>query len=111
MEMEYCAPLGIPHSQFLRWSTDDQDKAMAYEVYKRTVCHKCGTIPEDWIDHETGRELDDPPFEPVTRYCQGCATMEDAREEIPADRRSLITVFLVRAGSRGRRNGKRRATG
>lgn len=112
MEMEYCAPLGIPHSQFLRWLPEDQDKALAYEVFKRTTCHRCGTIPEDWLDPGTGQEKDDPPFVVSTRYCPGCATLEEARDEIPSSRRNLVTVFLTRAGAgNGRREHRGRSQG
>jgi hypothetical protein len=106
MEMDYCVPLGIPHSQFLRWDTDDQDKALAHMVLTRTTCGKCGTIPEDWLDSE-GKELDDPPYKVSSRYCPGCATLEAAREAVPKEQRSLITLYLAKVGGsivgRGRR--------
>jgi hypothetical protein len=109
--MEYCAPLGIQHSQFLKWPTEDQDKALAYSVFKRTTCDRCGTIPEDWLD-EDGRELDDPPYKVASRYCPGCATLEAVRDEIPKNRKNLVTVFLTRAGGAGvRRKRQRRAEG
>jgi ribosomal protein S27AE len=105
--MEYCGPLGIPHSVFLRWNPDDQDKALAHAMHKRTVCGKCGTNPDDWLDRETGEELEDQPYELASRYCPGCATLEAARKDVPKERQSLVTLYLVKAGGRRVRGNRR----
>jgi hypothetical protein len=98
MEMEYCFDHAVPHSQFMEWSEDDQDKVIAYNVFKRTVCAKCGTIPEDWLD-EQGEYLEPPPYVVTTRHCPGCATLSDAREEIPQERRESFTTYFTKAST------------
>lgn len=35
-------PLGIPHSEFLSWSEDDQDKALAWQAEQADQCPSCG---------------------------------------------------------------------
>ena len=83
-EMAYCAPAGIPHSTFLSWSEEDQDKAIAWQRLLAFRCASCGTFADEWVD-ERGMRLDPPPFEPVAHICHGCADREafaaDLREE------------------------------
>jgi hypothetical protein len=80
--MDYCAPLGIPHSQFLQWSEQDRSKAISYTVWKAKFCEGCGTEPSTWLDDE-GKYLEPPPFVAVTHRCMGCATVEDERATLP----------------------------
>lgn len=69
--MDYCGPRALPHSQFLRWSRDDQDKAIAWMQHTQAKCPNCGTFPEDWLTSE-GRMKIPPPFEAHDRTCYGC---------------------------------------
>lgn len=66
----YCAPLGIPLSQFLRWSKADQDVAVAWHIESQRRCSSCGTHPDDW-DPDAGGHLD--AYVPATEICPGCA--------------------------------------
>lgn len=75
LELGYCVPLGIPHSQFLAWSADDQDKAIAYTVRQRARCPSCGTNPDEWVT-AGGDPVIPPPYEPTTHVCMGCADKE-----------------------------------
>lgn len=75
-----CVPLGIPHSEFLAWSEDDQDKAIAWNTAKAQVCDLCGSREAEWIDPETKRILDNPPLVPNTIKCYGCAEIDVYRK-------------------------------
>jgi hypothetical protein len=76
--MEYCAPLGIPHSKFLGWSDEDRSKAISYMQWKKKFCQRCGTDPSEWIGPD-GKTVEPPPYEPVTHVCYGCAALEEER--------------------------------
>lgn len=103
--MDFCVEAGIPHSEFLSWSSDDQSKAIAYILYKRSLCQKCGTNPQDWLDEE-GKPLEPPPYTVVTVKCHGCATLEEANAEIPKESKGTITAHLGRASRTTRRTAK-----
>lgn len=94
MELDYCVPLGIPHSKFLEWEEDDQDKAVAWTIENRSLCKRCGTKPHEWLDEE-GKEVVPPPYEATDRRCLGCATLERHREEIPKEMKTSIDAYLV----------------
>lgn len=64
-------PLGIPHSTFLAWSADDQDKALAWMVRKSEACPSCGTNPDTWVTPD-GELVIPPPYEPHSFKCEGC---------------------------------------
>lgn len=95
MEMAYCAPLGIPHSQLLKWDREDVDKAISYTAWKGKFCQKCGTDPAEWLD-ENGEAVEPPPYVAVTHICLGCATLEEQRETVPKDVASHMNTFLKR---------------
>lgn len=80
MELSYCVPLGIPHSEFKSWRESDQDKALAYTIAKNEVCEMCGSRDADWIDPETGRLLELPKLTPVTLRCHGCNQIDQYKE-------------------------------
>lgn len=81
-ELDYCVPLGIPHSRFLAWDEDDQDKALAYQAEMRTVCPSCGTREADW-------ERDPDAYVGDLRFCEGCARQERELENKPDDAKGL----------------------
>ncbi len=74
--MQVAKAYRIPHSEFLGWLPDDQDKALAYEYHlaaeEAAVCPGCGTRHEDWHDPDTDRLLMNPVWEPHTYECEGC---------------------------------------
>lgn len=75
-ELDYCVPLGIPHSRFLGWDQDDQDKALAYIEQMSTVCSGCGTRKVDW-------ELDRNAYIGDLDHCEGCQRLEEESDNIP----------------------------
>lgn len=96
--MDYCVPLGIPHSQFLSWTEEDQDKAIAWQQTQRSFCRECGTPIHEWVDDE-GLPVSPPPYVVETLYCHGCATVKAERTQITAeaeDRADSVKMFLTR---------------
>lgn len=89
--MEYCAPLGLPHSQFLNWHEDDQDKALAFLLFKGEICPNCGTSNDGWVD-DRGRWLDEPKYEVVTHKCYGCEEIGSLKDSIPDHQKSSVYV-------------------
>jgi hypothetical protein len=73
--LAYCVPLGIPHSRFLSWPPDDQDKALAYMRAKAELCPACGTREAEW------QEDFDAYIADVER-CKGCERLEMTRAEV-----------------------------
>jgi hypothetical protein len=72
---------------------DDQDKALAWNRVKAEACPTCGTFDDEWLDPETKRYLDPPPYEVVRHTCPGCMSMDEEREGIEqekADTRGLM---------------------
>lgn len=69
-------PLGIPHSAFLAWDEDDQDLALAWNLYRASGCPQCGLHDDEWRD-ERGRDVNPPPYEVVTLRCAWCKAMSD----------------------------------
>lgn len=108
-ELDYCVPLGIPHSVFLSWPDTDQDKVMAYLIAKQedraARCQDCGTVIRDWLDQD-GKVLEEPPFVAETKYCHGCMIVTQEREmirELSSDRVGQVKVYLVPNPDRDRR--------
>lgn len=66
-------PLGLPHSEFLAWSEEDQDKALMYRREMATVCRGCGTRQSDW-------DADPDAFIGDFTQCPGCIRLEDERD-------------------------------
>lgn len=95
--MEYCSPLGLPHSKFLEWDASDRDKAISYMQWKKKFCPRCGTDPAEWLD-ERGRTVEPPPFVATTNVCHGCATLEEERATRPKSEATSqrFQTFLVR---------------
>lgn len=87
----------MPHSEFLGWSEDDQDKALAWADFARAEererCRSCGTRLSDWLD-EHGRWLSEPLFEPVRDQCPGCERAHAKREEISDELRPYTSVVF-----------------
>lgn len=69
-------PLGIPHSKFLGWDQDDQDKAILWMRREATICDGCGTRRSDW-------EVDSNAFVAFFETCPGCQRLEEERDNVP----------------------------
>jgi hypothetical protein len=74
-ELSYCVPLGIPHSRFLDWDPDDQDKALAYTRDINSRCKGCGTRHEDWVE-------DDNAYISWHDVCPGCERLEQEKANV-----------------------------
>lgn len=88
-------PLGLPHSQFLSWSLEDQDKALAYNRHLRSACSGCGTRQSEW-DHNPNAYLGD------LYHCEGCARLEEERNNAPENSAGLHIRLLPEAAARAR---------
>jgi hypothetical protein len=92
--VSYCAPLGIPHSQFLEWSPDDREKALWWEIHRRQTCSSCGTRPEEF-------EGDKDAYAPQAWHCRGCEIKARGDEEFEKHRKEYrrgTTMRLTKAG-------------
>jgi hypothetical protein len=75
--MDYCAPRGLPLSQFLSWPQIDQDAALAWQQRQAEVCGGCGIHP-DVTDPELGG--DPSALKLGTRLCVTCEIKESESE-------------------------------
>lgn len=89
-ELTYCVPLGIPHSRFLSWSLDDQDKALAFMRYRAEHCPGCGTTRGDW-------DKDPDAFIADVEICPGCQRIEQENDNAPAKKKGAKVGLLPRA--------------
>lgn len=95
--MAYCVPLGIPHSEFLSWSEEDQDKALAYQRAMRELC-SCGTREAEWEEDKFAYVSDH-------RQCPGCELIEMEKDNLP-DGGKGYHIFLTR-NERSKKRGKK----
>lgn len=91
--MAICAKLGIPHSEFLSWPDEEQDKHLALYLHEQGRCPHCGTVPDDWLDDD-GEYIEPPPYVAVSHLCGGCQTIQDKIAEIPEKDRGKYHVTL-----------------
>lgn len=94
LELAICDEYKIPHSTFLEWDVADRAKTIAYRRWKSQQCPRCGSRDEDWIDDE-GRLLEIPALRVTAHKCFGCAEIEGARDDVPAEERSGVTFRLA----------------
>lgn len=95
MEMEYCVPIGLPHSQFLSWPEMDQDKALAFLMWKSQFCPQCNTRNSGWVD-ERNRWLDEPEYDVITHKCFGCDAIDAMRSTIPEGTKGVMVLATRR---------------
>jgi hypothetical protein len=91
--MDYCAPRGIAHSDFLEWDEDSRIGALAWMVEDRITCSQCGTREEEWDPSQGGDRV---AYVPVAHTCQGCARIEQAYEDSHAEARRNKTKYYGR---------------
>lgn len=89
-QMRFCNDKGIRHSKFLKWSQDDQAKALAYLFEDAERCPMCGTADWEWQGNKHA-------YEPVLKTCLGCYYKEVAREG--QDIGPGVTVSLEKPGT------------
>jgi len=75
--MDYCGPKGIPLSEFLSWSVDDQDAALSWQQRENRRCPGCGTHPGDWNETEGGSRY---AWHGEILSCPGCAEQQRMQE-------------------------------
>lgn len=93
-EMDYCAPLGLPHSHFLGgpadWSAHDRELAMGWAMRKAQTCPGCGTRRDQW-------ERDRQAFDAELYDCPGCFLRAAAEKQLPDESRAHVHVHLAPA--------------
>ena len=94
-ELAYCAPLGLPHSEFLSWNDDDQDKALAWVTDQAELCAGgCGTRASEWDPKQGGHRF---AYITQTRRCPGCELIDMAQQhmrEHPEQNRGMLLGLL-----------------
>ena len=91
--MEYCAEQGMPHSILLGWPEEDYSKLIAWLIYSKSRCPRCGSFPDDWVDSE-GKEVEPPPMYVHSRKCVGCANIRSIEDRLEKEDRGVTAVFL-----------------
>ena len=74
MILSWCTSHGLPHSKFLSWPVDDQQKVIATLLEERSKCSSCGTAEWEW-------EEDSSAYTPARHMCRGCQLLDAAQEE------------------------------
>jgi hypothetical protein len=78
-ELAYCVPLGLPHSVFLGWDPDDQDKALAWGAQEQAKCQRCRTDPAEWDPKLGGSRT---AYIVEDRRCLGCELLDMASRDL-----------------------------
>ncbi len=93
-QLALCHQWGIPHSRFLSWPEDDQDKAVAYARYKAESCPQCGTRDSEWDPAEGGDRF---AYRAVEHICAGCQTRGDLERALQdrGDEQSGRYIVLI----------------
>lgn len=78
-ELALCHKHGIPHGDFLAWPELDQDKAIAYQAFERSICKGCGTRPDEWDPAKGG---DRHAYRADVIVCPGCQSTGDLGREL-----------------------------
>lgn len=95
--MDYCGPIGLPHSEFLAWDRDDRDKAIVWQIRRNQACPSCGTREDEWDPALGGR---DDAYRAELRKCWGCDARAAAEKNIRESMGAGVSVTLIR--NRGR---------
>ncbi len=82
-------PLGIPHSEFLSWPADDQDKALAWLAEESERCGQCGTRSDE---HDPRVGGDPHRYEAVASRCRGCELIAQKRRDLQKDAPDALGV-------------------
>lgn len=104
MQMAFCNDKGLAHSEFLSWSAEDRDKAIAYLLEQSLTCQMCGTAPWQW-------EEDEHAFMAEEHWCKGCYLKKVSSEDagsLPGTTTVLVPTTAERMSQLAERE-KRRA--
>ncbi len=88
------------HSEFLAYSKDDRDKAIAWFLRQREACPSCGTRAEEW-DEDRGGHRD--AYIAVHERCRGCEIKERGESTQPKDAGRGVSTVLKPNPKVGRR--------
>lgn len=72
-------PLGLPHSAFLTWDDDDQDKALAWRLEQAARCGRCRTRRDEW---DPARGGDRDAYVSDVSRCPGCERLDHAARDL-----------------------------
>lgn len=87
-------PLGIPYSEFLEWSDEDQDLALEFKAQERITCSSCGTNPDDWFDND-GYYIEPAPYKVRAKRCLGCESLSEEHKRLGSDRKYVMGLDAV----------------
>lgn len=93
LEMDYCAPHGLPHSHFLGgpagWTGHDRELALAWLMRRNATCPGCGTRPDEW-------QRDPYAYVPTPVLDKGCEVLKGAESQLEdRDREAGTRIVLV----------------
>lgn len=83
----------MPHSRFLSWPDEDQDKAIAFLEYEAMRCSKCGSFPHEWLDPTTKMPVWPPPYAVGSLRCLGCVEIE-LEQKVAGDNEKGLYFYL-----------------
>jgi len=86
-------PKGIPHSEFLSWADEDQDKALQWALAEGQKCPHCGTVPADWLD-ANGRYVFPDPYVVRVNACVGCQILEEEKKAAEKTGEDMTGVYM-----------------
>lgn len=66
----------------------------AYLKLERTLCPRCGTSENDWMNPATKMMHDVPKWEAKAFRCHGCAELEQRQREVPAGEHGVRVVLV-----------------
>ncbi|WP_433445727.1 hypothetical protein [Nonomuraea sp. CA-141351] len=92
LELDVCAAYRIPHSEFLRWSADDRDKAIWHHLWKRQTCPNCDTRRDEWDESRGGHRH---AYAGEKRRCRGCEVKAATQASIVPEDGEGVYVVLV----------------
>lgn len=81
------------HSEFLRKSKDDRDKAINLHLWEKQACNTCGTRPEEWDPERGGNRH---AYSAALGHCRGCQELESMRESMKAGPQIKGTFITLR---------------
>lgn len=93
LELEICYDYKIFHSDYLRRSADDRDKAIWTHIGKREICPYCGTSDKEWDEEQGGHRR---AYVPRIHECEGCIVRERTQSAPELKEGRGRRVILVR---------------
>lgn len=82
------------------WLPEDLEVLVELDRWREQRCPSCGTVPDDWVDPETGKPHDHQAWAAMTDVCHGCRALDRKALELPKDeaQRAGVKVRLADAG-------------